>query len=288
MYPAKFDYYRAGSVQEAISLLQQHEDAKVLAGGHSLIPAMKLRLAQPPALVDIGRIAELRGITQNGSTIRIGALTTHVTLATSDVLKAGCAVLAEAAAQVGDQQVRNKGTIGGNLAHADPASDLPGAVLALGGSIHVAGPNGSRQIDVNDFFVDLLTTDLQPDELLVAVEVNALSGKSGSAYLKFEHPASGYAICGAAAVVKLAGDGSCESASLCFNGVTAIPYNAAGVASALAGKKLDDAAIDQAVNAGIAIAEPMSDIHASGSYRVELAKVYGRRALKLARDRAQG
>lgn len=287
MYPAKFDYYRAGSVQEAISLLQQHEDAKVLAGGHSLIPAMKLRLAQPTALVDIGRIAELKSISQENDKIRIGALSTHDSLAASNVLKQNCAVLAEAAGQVGDQQVRNKGTIGGNLAHADPASDLPGAVLALAGAIHVSGPNGDRQIKASDFFVDLLTTALQPDELLTAVEVEAIGPNSGSAYLKFEHPASGYAICGAAAVVRLNSDGTCASASLCFNGVTATPLNASAVTEALAGKALDDATIDQALGTNLSIDEPMGDIHASGEYRVALAKVYGKRALKLARDRAK-
>jgi carbon-monoxide dehydrogenase medium subunit len=287
MYPAKFDYYRAGSVQEAISLLQQHEDAKLLAGGHSLIPAMKLRLAQPIALVDIGRIAELKSISQENGKIKIGALSTHTSLAASEVLKQNCAVLAEAASQVGDQQVRNKGTIGGNLAHADPASDLPGAVLALGGVIHVSGPNGDRQIKASDFFVDLLTTALQPDELLTVVEVEAIGPNTGSAYLKFEHPASGYAICGAAAVVRLNRDGTCANASLCFNGVTATPLNASAVTEALAGKTLDDTTIDQALATNLSIDEPMGDIHASGEYRVSLAKVYGKRALKLARDRAK-
>lgn len=287
MYPAKFDYYRAGSVQEAVSLLQQHEDAKLLAGGHSLIPAMKLRLAQPTALVDIGRIAELKSISQENGKIKIGALSTHASLAASEVLKQNCAVLAEAAGQVGDQQVRNKGTIGGNLAHADPASDLPGAVLVLGGVIHVSGPNGDRQIKAGDFFVDLLTTALQPDELLTAVEVEAIGPNSGSAYLKFEHPASGYAICGAAAVVRLNSDGTCANASLCFNGVTVTPLNASAVTDALVGKALDDATIDQALGTNLSIDEPMGDIHASGEYRVSLAKVYGKRALKLARDRAE-
>jgi carbon-monoxide dehydrogenase medium subunit len=287
MYPAKFDYYRASSVAEAVSLLQQHGDAKVLAGGHSLIPAMKLRLAQPAVIVDIGRIAELKGVSECNGSVRIGALTPHATLAASGVLQKNCQLLAEAAGLVGDPAVRHKGTIGGNLAHADPASDLPAVVLALGGTIHASGPGGNRKISAGDFFVDLLSTALGPDEILTAVEVPALGAKTGSAYLKFEHPASGYAICGAAAIVTLAADGSCASASLCFNGVTATPHNASGVASALAGKKLDDATIDQVVNSNLSIAEPMDDIHASGPYRVELAKVYGRRALKLARDRAQ-
>jgi carbon-monoxide dehydrogenase medium subunit len=288
MYPAKFNYYRAGSVQEAISLLQQHADAKILAGGHSLIPAMKLRLAQPAALIDIGGIADLKGVSQGNGKIKIGALSTHASLAASDVLQKNCAVLAEAAGHVGDQQVRNKGTIGGNLAHADPASDLPAVVLALNGLLSVAGSGGERQISASDFFVDLLTTALKEDEVLTSIEVNPVGANSGSAYLKFENPASGYAICGAAAVVTLNSDGTCASASLCYNGVTVVPLNANAVTDALAGKALDDATIDQAVNNGLSIAEPLSDIHASGEYRIELARVFGRRALKRARDRAQG
>ncbi|MCB0194158.1 MAG: xanthine dehydrogenase family protein subunit M [Anaerolineae bacterium] len=286
MYPAKFDYYRASSVQEAIQLLQEHEDAKLLAGGHSLIPAMKLRLAQPPALIDIGRIAELRGVTQDNGSIKVGALTVHADVAASDVLQSQCPLLAEAASNVGDRQVRHKGTIGGNLAHADPASDLPAAVLALGGTIHLLGPGGSRQVAAADFFLDLLATDLHEDEVLTAIEVPAISGKTGTAYLKFEHPASGYALCGAAAVVSLNDDGTCAGASLCFNGVTATPHNASAVAAALVGKTLDDATIDQAVNANLSIADPMGDMYASGPYRVEVAKTYAKRALKAARDRA--
>jgi carbon-monoxide dehydrogenase medium subunit len=288
MYPAKFDYYRANTVQEAISLLQQHEEAKVLAGGHSLLPAMKLRLAHPAAVVDIGRISDLSGVTQNGSALRIGSLSTHASLAASGVLQQHCPILAEAAGNIGDQQVRNRGTIGGNIAHADPASDLPAVIVALGGVIHTSGPNGDRQINASDFFVGLLVTDLQDDEILTAIEVPALDGDTGSAYLKFANPASGYAVCGAAAVVTLAGDGTCQSASLCFNGVTATPHNASAVADALAGQAPDDETVDQAVDNNLSVQDPMGDIHASGPYRVELAKVYGKRALKLARDRAHG
>jgi carbon-monoxide dehydrogenase medium subunit len=288
MFPAKFDYYRAGSVQEAVNLLKQHSEAKVLAGGHSLIPAMKLRLSQPTALVDIGRIAELKGVTQANGSLRVGALTTHATIAASDAVKENCPILAEAAGQIGDPHVRHKGTIGGNIAHADPASDLPAVVVALGGVVHVSGAGGSRQINAADFFVDLLTTSLGANEILTAVEVPVLGAHTGSCYLKFEHPASGYAICGAAAIVTLAGNGACQSASLCFNGITVTPHDASGVASALVGQALDDDAIDQAVDSHLSIAEPMGDIHASGPYRVHLAKVYAKRALKLARDRAMG
>lgn len=286
MYPAKFDYYRAASVQEAVQLLQDHEDAKILAGGHSLIPAMKLRLAQPPAIIDIGRIAELKGVSLNNGSIKVGALTVHADVAASDLLKDKCPLLAEAAGNVGDRQVRHKGTIGGNIAHADPASDMPGAILALGGTIHLMGPGGVRQVAAADFFLDLLATDLHEDEVLTAIEVPALSGKTGTSYLKFEHPASGYAVCGAAAVVTLNDDGACASASLCFNGVTATPHNASAVTDALVGQTLDDATIDKAVDANLSISDPMGDMHASGPYRIELAKTFAKRALKLARDRA--
>lgn len=286
MYPAKFDYLRAQSVDEAIQLLQKNSGAKLLAGGHSLIPMMKLRLAQPPMLIDIGRIPDLSGITTTDGRVRIGSLTTHAELASSDVLRRECPILAEAAEQIADPQVRNKGTIGGNLAHADPGSDLPAVILALEGTLHFKGPEGERQTQAADFFLDLMMTDLRPGEVLTAIEVQALEKQTGSCYLKFEHPASGYAICGAAAIVTTDGKGNCQSAHLCFNGITTTPYNAAAVTEALAGKKLDEKTIDTAVNENISIDDPMGDTFASGPYRVELAKIYGRRALKKARDRA--
>jgi len=287
MYPANFDYYRATTVAEAVNLLNEHEDAKLLAGGHSLIPTMKLRLAEPSALIDIGRIDTLTGVTQSNGTVRIGALTTHHEIATSAVVQASCSALAEAASQVGDPAVRHKGTLGGNLAHADPASDPPAAVLALGGTIVLTGPNGERQVSANDFFVDLLETALQEDEILTAVELPALNGKSGSAYLKVAHPASGYAICGAVAIITLADDGICQRASLCFNGVTATPHQASAVTDKLVGQTLNEAIITEAL-ATLSMDEPMGDVQASGAYRVQLAKVYGKRALLLALERAQG
>src|SRR4051794_35256771 len=169
MFTPSFDYYRASSVAEAQKLLQQHPGAKVIAGGHSLIPLMKMRLMAPPGLVDIGRIQELKGITAAGQTIRIGALTTHTELASSPALKAGCPMLAEAAAQIGDAQVRNYGTIGGNVAHADPASDLPTVLLALGARFTAAGPRGQRTINADDFFTGMMTTALADDEILIAM-----------------------------------------------------------------------------------------------------------------------
>ena len=288
MIPPKFDYHRPATVGEAVQLLQKNPDAKVLAGGHSLVPVMKMRLAAPAALVDIGRIAELKGISNGGGSLRIGATTTYYEIANSPAVKAAAPLLAEAAGQIGDRQVRYRGTIGGNLSHSDPASDLPAAVLALNATLHVAGPNGSRSISAGDFFIDLMTTALDPDEILTAVEIPAASGRSGSAYLKYEHPASGYALCGAAALVTVDGGGKCASARLCFNGVNSHALDAAGVASALVGSDLSDAAIDAAVDAHLSIPDPMGDMFASGEYRAQVANAYGKKALKTARDRALG
>ena len=286
MYPANFDYHRAGSVAEALDLLGQNEDAKLIAGGHSLLPMMKLRLAQPSQLIDIGGLSDLKGISAGEGSIRIGALTTHAEIAASAELAEGCAIVAEAAAEIGDPQVRNRGTIGGNLSHADPASDLPGVVLALGGTIEIVGKGGGRAVAAADFFVDLLTTALGEDEILAAVTVPTLGTGTGSAYLKFEHPASGYAVVGAAAIVTMSG-GSCESASLCFNGVTATPLSADAVGGALAGGSADDAAIDAAVDSNLSVDDPLSDVFASGDYRAHIAGVYAKRALREARGRAR-
>jgi carbon-monoxide dehydrogenase medium subunit len=278
MYPASFDYYRASSLDEAVKLLGEHDDAKVLAGGHSLIPMMKLHLAEPAAVIDIGRIADLKGVTKNGDSCRVGALSTHNEIAGSE-LQDCCGILAEAASKVGDPAVRNRGTIGGNIAHADPASDLPAALLAVGATIHLTGPGGARSVEVEDFFTGLLETDMKDGEILTHVEVPCLSG--GFAYLKVEHPASGYAICGAAAVIE---DGR---ATLAFNGIAAVPFVAHAVGDALAMcEHLSDAAIDKAVDEHLSVEDPLSDIQASGEYRVVLAKAYGKRALKAARDRA--
>lgn len=282
MYPASFEFVRAGNLDEAVRLLGQHEDSKLLAGGHSLVPMMKLRMAQPTTVIDISRVDELRGIVVDGGQVRVGALTTHAELESSDLLKRHAPLLAEAAATIGDIQVRNKGTLGGNIAHADPASDLPAALVALGAQIEILGADGRRQVPAGDFFVDLLTTDLAEEELVTGVSFAAAAGSQGSAYLKYEHPASGYAVCGAAAVV----DGG--RVALCFNGIATKPLHAAAVGSALAGSSMDDATIDRAVDEHLQVEDPLSDIFATGEFRVTLAKAYGKRALKAARDRASG
>lgn len=282
MYPAQFDYHRASNIDEAIRLLGELDDAKLIAGGHSLIPMMKLRLAQPGAVVDIGRISDLKGVTRGGDSCRVGALTTHNEIASSEVLQGCCQVLAEAAGKVGDPAVRNKGTIGGNIAHADPASDLPAALLAAGATIHLQGPGGARSVAASGFFKGLLETDMGEDEILTHVEVPCQGAGTGSAYVKFEHPASGYAICGAAAVVTPGGN-----VSLAFNGVTAAAHAASDVGQALSGSDVGDDAIAKALT-GLSIDDPLGDVQASGEYRVQLAKVYGKRAIQAARGRARG
>lgn len=286
MYPPKFDYYRASSVSEAVNLIKEHEGAKFLAGGHSLIPVMNLRLTDPGVLIDIGRISDLKGISASGDTIRIGALTTHTTVAASgDVPR----VMSEAAGWIGDPQVRNRGTIGGNVAHADPASDMPTVLTALGATLHITGPNGDRTVAATDFFVDLFATDLKDDELLTAIEVPAEGAGTGSAYAKLFNPASGYAMVGAAAVVTADG-GNCSAASVAIGGLVPHATKASSVESALVGKALSAdniaAAAEEVVNdLGDEI---LGDIHASADYRKAMASVYVKRALTAAAERAQG
>jgi aerobic carbon-monoxide dehydrogenase medium subunit len=288
MYPPAFDYYRASSVPEAQKLLAAHPGAKLLAGGHSLIPLLKLRLAQPDAVIDIGRIPELRGISAGaGNTIRIGALTTHAEVAASADVRRGAPALAEAAAIVGDAQVRNRGTIGGNVAHADPASDLPIVLTALGARFVAIGPGGERTIEAGQFFTGIMSTTLAENEILAAVVVPAAARGQGSAYVKFVHPASRYAVIGAAASVSIE-NGVCASVSVAVGGLVPCARRAPSVEKALMGGKPDDAAIAAAANR---IADDLGDdisgdIYASGEYRRAMAPVYVKRALMAAAARA--
>ncbi len=284
MYPAQFDYKRATSVEEALALLTEADDVKFIAGGHSLIPMMKLRLAQPEMVVDIARIDALRGITEEGDGVRIGALTTHAEIAASSVLHEHCGLIAEAAAEIGDTQVRNRGTIGGNIAHADPGSDLPAALIAAGATVHLQSASSTRTVAAADFFLDLLTTDLSHDELVVAVTIPSLGRSTGCAYLKFEHPASGYAVVGAAAWVKME-NRQCSGAGLAINGVTATPFNGNEIAQSLVSTDASDDRIAAAVES-VQPEDPMADVFASADYRAHLARVFAKRALVSARDRA--
>jgi len=286
MYSANFEYYRANSADEAVQLLQAHPGAKLLAGVHSLLPQMKLRVAQPPALIDISRIGGLAGIEVHGDHVHIGAGTTHNAVATSAVLREHCPVLAEAAGLIGDQQVRNRGTIGGSLAHADPAADLPTVMLALGATLTAMGPMGSRDISANDFTADMFTTALAEDEVLISISVPSLGSGTGSAYQKHDHPASGYAVVGVAAIVMVSG-GVCTGASLAVGGVTPKPQRAAAAEAALKGKALSAENIAAAAaKVTEALPDPLSDNYASGEYRHHLAAVLAKRALTAAASRA--
>jgi carbon-monoxide dehydrogenase medium subunit len=294
MYASAFEYYKATTVQEAVDLLRAHPGAKLLAGGHSLLPQMKLRVAQPPALIDIGRVADLAGIciSVSGASIEIGAATTHNAIATSAVIREHCRVLSEAAAQIGDQQVRNRGTIGGSLSHADPAADLPTVVVALGATLTAVGPRGPRSIPAGQFFTDLFTTALAEDEVLTTITVPSLGAGTGAAYHKHEHPASGYAVVGVAALVTLSG-GACKSVTIAVGGATANPVRASAAESALTGRKLDpaakaDAIATAAAKVADAITNPLGDHYASAEYRRHLATVLARRAITSAVQRAGG
>lgn len=284
MYPPKFEYYRAGSVAEALSLMSEH-GGKFLAGGHSLIPTMKLRLADPGVVIDIGGIADLKGISVSNGTTKVGSLTTHRMVEFADQLPD---ILPEAAGWIGDPMVRNRGTVGGNIAHADPASDLPTVLTALRATMHIEGADGSRSVTADDFFIDLFETALGEDEILTAVTFPSKTAGSGSAYAKLFNPASRYAMVGAAAVVEMQGN-VCRAASVVVGGLTPVVRRCSGVEKALAGQAMNDANLDAAaahVANDLANAEVMGDIHASEEYRRAMAPVFVKRALAKAISRA--
>jgi carbon-monoxide dehydrogenase medium subunit len=287
MYSSDFDYHRARSLADVHKLLAANPGAKLLAGGHSLIPLLKLRLAVPSALIDIGRIPELRGISRAGESLRIGALTTHAELAASPELQKSTAALAEAAGLVGDPAVRNRGTIGGNVAHADPASDLPTALVALDATITAMGPKGQRTIAAADFFTGIMTTTLADDEVVTEINVPVASKGQGSAYVKFSHPASRYAVIGVAAVVTIAGN-KCSAARVAIGGLLPHARRAQAVEKALVGSALDAASIASAAAKLTADlrSDVEGDIFASAEYRTAVAPVYVKRAVAAAAARA--
>jgi aerobic carbon-monoxide dehydrogenase medium subunit len=289
MFPAAFEYHRPASVQEAVALLEQSGgDAKVLAGGHSLLPLLKLRLAEPKALIDIGRLPGMTGVQLQGGDLVIGSLTTHATIATSEEVKQAAPLLAEAANVIGDQQVRNRGTIGGSLAHADPAGDFPAVILALEAQIKAVGPSGERTIAAADFFVDMLTSALGESEILTEIRIPALPSGAGTAYLKMDHPASHYALCGVAAIVQLGASGTVEQVRVGVTGVGPTAYRATGVENALRGQSASAESVEQAAQHAADGVDALGDIHASTEYRSHLARVFARRALNEAIARAHG
>jgi carbon-monoxide dehydrogenase medium subunit len=287
MYAAPFDYFRAQSIKDAQQLLQQHPGAKLLAGGHSLIPLLKMRLTAPSALIDIGRVSELKGITTRDGVIRIGALTTHAELAASDVLRTACPMLVEAAAGIGDAQVRNCGTIGGNVAHADPASDLPTVLSAVDARFTSVGPSGPRSIPAGDFFQGMMTTALSEHEILTGVEIVPCKAGEGTAYAKLTHPASRYAVVGAAAVVAVK-DGACTAARVSIGGLVPVVARVRSVETSLVGARVSPDVIGSAARRVLTEigADVLEDLYASAEYRKAMAVVFVTRALAAAFDRA--
>ncbi|MCI0771410.1 MAG: xanthine dehydrogenase family protein subunit M [Chloroflexi bacterium] len=286
MIPAAFEYHAPTSVAEAVSLLDRHgEGAKILAGGHSLLPLMKLRLAQPEVLIDLARIGDLAYIRRNGGGLSIGAMTTYTEIESSSDVQSAAPALAEAAGMVADRQVRNMGTIGGCLAHADPAGDLPAIILALGGQILTSSTGPHRTIPIDDFFVDLFTTALEHNEIINEIQIPALPAGTGTAYAKFGNKASHYAIVGVAAVVTASG-GTCQSVRIGITGAGPKAVRATAAESALTGAGLDDASIKAAAqHAGEGI-DFNEDVHASAEYRAHLTKLYTERVLLQAAARA--
>jgi carbon-monoxide dehydrogenase medium subunit len=286
--PAGFEYVAASSVDEAIALLQEHGDAaKILAGGHSLIPLMKLRLTEPGVIIDIGGIDALRGVRRNGGGVAIGALTTYTTIGASGDLT-GLDALREAAQSVVDVQVRNRGTIGGSLAHSDPGADVPAAVLALGAEIALKGPGGDRTVGAYDFFQGFFTTDVGADELLTEVRLSQPAARTGTAYAKLANPASGYAVVGVAASITLGDDGTVSDARVAVTGAGDHAVRATGVEDALRGKQPTDENIAAAAAYAAEGIDPLDDIHASADYRAAMAQVFTKRALQAARQRTGG
>ena len=285
MYPYPFAYRRASSVDEALALLTANEESKLLAGGQSLLPVMKLRLAQPGALIDISEIAELRGVRVEADRLVIGALTRHHDLETDPLIARHAPLLAEIAHVVGDQQVRNRGTIGGAIAHADPAADYPAGVLALDATVIVQGPDGSREIPIGEFFLGFMTTVLEPNEIVTAISVPVAQPGIGTSYQKLANPASGYAIAGIAVVVGKAADGSIGTIRVGITGVGDVAYRATAVEEALTGQQPTEEAVKAAAAHAADGIEPLDDVQAPASYRAKVAGNLTRRAILTALER---
>lgn len=277
MFPEQFAYHKATSVDHALQLLGENEDAKIIAGGHSLLPAMKLRLAAPASLIDIGQLDELKGISVNGG-VKIGAGVTYREIEDSAELASAVPVMKQTANIVGDLQVRSRGTLGGSMAHSDPAADFTAVLLALGASVHAKGPDGEREISTDDLFVDLLTTSLEPNEIITSISLPASAVGAKAAYEKHAHPASGYAVVGVAAVLTIE-DGVCKAAGVAVTGATSKATRLSGVERALVGKKLTADVIADATSHAADGLDVNGDVYASAEYRAHLVNVLAKRAV---------
>jgi carbon-monoxide dehydrogenase medium subunit len=281
--PEEFEYLRPANLDDAVAALGR-PGAKLLAGGQSILPLMRLRFAAPSALVDLQDVAELRGVEVRGDELRIGAFTRHVEVAGLDTWTA----LREAAEETGDRQVRRLGTIGGAVSHADPAGDVPAALMALGGRLELVGPEGRRSVPVDEFFVGPLMTSAGEHEVLESVFVPVMQQGSGSAYRKLAQQASGFALVGVAAKVRLDDAGVCQSAGIGVTGVGFTPYRAKAAEELLLGTKLSDDDVEKALTAVLEGVDVAGDAYASVEYRSEMCRLFARRAISAARSRAQG
>lgn len=289
MIPAAFDYVTPRTLDEAISTLATHgEDAKLLAGGHSLLPLLKLRLANPKVVIDLGRISGLNGISQQGDKILVGALATHYQIESSQLLKKSCPLLPETAREIGDVQVRNRGTIGGSLTHADPGADWPAAILALGGELTIRGPNGKRQLAADGFFVGPMTTAIEPNEILTEICLPVTQRRSSSAYLKIAQQASGFAIVGVAVSLRVDAKDRCENIGIGLTGLGDKPFRARKVEDRLRDNKLTAKLIEASAAHVADGIDPLEDLHASAQFRAHLARVYTARAIQQAAKKVTG
>ena len=282
MIPAKFDYVRPSSVEDAVSALAAGgDDAKVIAGGQSLLPLLRLRLVYPELLVDVGALDDLRGVTDDGDHLLIGARTTHYQVVHDPLIAQYCGLLAEAAATVADPAVRHRGTLGGSIAHADPAGDLPAVILALDATLTAHGPHGEREIAARDFFVDYLTTSLAPGEILTGIRVPKLGDDWGYRYEKFHRTAQAWAIVGVAALVRRS-NGQVAEARVGLTNMGSVPIRAASVEAAAAGAQASSEALRAAAASADEGTQPPADLHGAPDYRRHLARVLTGRALEAA------
>jgi carbon-monoxide dehydrogenase medium subunit len=290
MYPSNFAYAAPTSLADVLAQMQAAgDDGKLLAGGQSLIPMLKLRLAEPKTVIDLGKVQGLRGIRVDGNNIVIGAMTPYVDVLDSADVQRRCPLLVQTISQVGDPQVRSRGTIGGSIAHADPAGDLPAAAVALGAVVTATGPSGNRTYDAANFFQDVLTTALEPNEVVTSVSFPATDAPgTGTAYLKHRHPASGYAVVGIAAIVMVGADGNCQAARIGITGAGSHATRATSTEQALTGKPLDAQSVAAACANAADGVDLMGDSYASSDYRAHLIRVLSQRAVLQAAQNARG